>query len=85
MEIQGVAKKRKIRKWRMFQASISIYLNQYLELWKQIIFKLTGLNSVFWEHKYFSWDLSRIQKNSAELSQFPYLAGFLQRPVYDKL
>ena len=48
-----------------FQASSvnfdKIYLRQYLELWKVIICKTTGLSIVFWEHEYFSLELNKME------------------------
>ena len=41
-----------------------IYLGQYLVLWKVIICKTTGLASVFWELKYISWELNKMEELS---------------------
>ena len=43
-----------------------IYLSQYLELWKVIICKTTGLTSIFQRKKYISWDLNKKGTESQE-------------------
>ena len=39
-----------------------LYLRQNLELWKVIICNITALAPVFWEHKYISWELNRMEQ-----------------------
>ena len=39
-----------------------VCISQRLELWKVIISKTTGLTTVFWVHKYFSWELNKMEE-----------------------
>ena len=37
-----------------------VYISQRLELWKLIVSKTESLTTVFWVHKYLSWELNKM-------------------------
>ena len=60
-----------------------IYLSQYLEMWKVIICKTTGLISIVWEHKYMSRKLYIMEEHAWSI-QHSLDTSFFEAPFMYK-